>query len=664
MANYQLEQTGAEVQALLNAVESPDTTPAAGSSNLITSGAVQAAVAGVSAEVTALGQKVDDLDVEINGGDVSSNLEIAHTASGKYMSAGYGGAMVASSSMDVAFFQIAAGAKLVISIPKAGNPACYILGYTDITGDSLTGAQVDEVLDSVGTWAAYNRTIDEAPNHNYLAVTYAAGTTPPTVVQTIHQDASVATKDELTALEKQIDGELENLEGAYEQMVDLEVSPNLYDKSQGLLGGYINSDGNISPMTSSYYYSKPVPVQAGHYYLLAGRGIPQAQYIRCLNSSGNPLKVLIASTGEGYSSWSLPNEAGTSWATNGQFLVPSGAVSVQFNVTWNNSGDDNTIQLIDLGTEYSPNPATPEYQPFGQKTYTLKESALPDTARMADAPLLRNKRIFLFGASCASNSTAGVKGYGELIAEMAGIPYRGFLYDSADGNTQDVPMASPNFTNYAKDGTCLRVVSGRSDGIVPRIKRHIAADAEVDYVVLMFPANDAAQQYRNIGVMEQSYTAEFDTDTQLGALEEVCRYVTEIGRPFKFGCIIAWDITWVPSDFYDAYIPVLEKWGIPYLDLRRTAGFDIKNCAAHRRLYSLTGDDYASWDATTIYNLDAKVKYGGVLYKSTQDNNVGHIPTDTDYWMFVSSDTGDGTHLNSAGNEIVVGKILSFIESL
>ena len=74
MANYQLEQTGAEVQALLNAVESPDTTPAAGSSNLITSGAVQAAVAGVSAEVTALGQEVDDLDLEVNGGNISLSL--------------------------------------------------------------------------------------------------------------------------------------------------------------------------------------------------------------------------------------------------------------------------------------------------------------------------------------------------------------------------------------------------------------------------------------------------------------------------------------------------------------------------------------------------------------------------------------------------------------
>jgi hypothetical protein len=84
MANYQLEQTGAEVQALLNAVESPDTTPAAGSSNLITSGAVQAAVAGVSAEVTELGQKVG-VDVSENGWflvDALFNVAMKYDADG------------------------------------------------------------------------------------------------------------------------------------------------------------------------------------------------------------------------------------------------------------------------------------------------------------------------------------------------------------------------------------------------------------------------------------------------------------------------------------------------------------------------------------------------------------------------------------------------------
>lgn len=64
MANYQLEQTGAEVQAILNAVQSPDTTPVEGSSKLITSGGVQAAIAtsaaAIEGEVTALGQKVSE----------------------------------------------------------------------------------------------------------------------------------------------------------------------------------------------------------------------------------------------------------------------------------------------------------------------------------------------------------------------------------------------------------------------------------------------------------------------------------------------------------------------------------------------------------------------------------------------------------------------------
>ena len=46
MANYQLTQTGAEVQALLDAVQSPEATkPEAGSSKLITSGAVAGAIA-------------------------------------------------------------------------------------------------------------------------------------------------------------------------------------------------------------------------------------------------------------------------------------------------------------------------------------------------------------------------------------------------------------------------------------------------------------------------------------------------------------------------------------------------------------------------------------------------------------------------------------------
>ena len=59
MANYQLTQTGAEVQALLDTVASPETTqPVAGSSKLITSGAVSAGLAAQGAQLTELEQKV------------------------------------------------------------------------------------------------------------------------------------------------------------------------------------------------------------------------------------------------------------------------------------------------------------------------------------------------------------------------------------------------------------------------------------------------------------------------------------------------------------------------------------------------------------------------------------------------------------------------------
>lgn len=50
MADYLLDQTGAEVQEILDAVQNPDTTPVAGSTNLITSGGVQAAIAEVGSK--------------------------------------------------------------------------------------------------------------------------------------------------------------------------------------------------------------------------------------------------------------------------------------------------------------------------------------------------------------------------------------------------------------------------------------------------------------------------------------------------------------------------------------------------------------------------------------------------------------------------------------
>lgn len=68
MANYPLTQSGAEVQALLNKVQTPDTTPTAGSQNLITSGGVKAAL-----DQKAAKSDVDAIEGKIPASASSSN---------------------------------------------------------------------------------------------------------------------------------------------------------------------------------------------------------------------------------------------------------------------------------------------------------------------------------------------------------------------------------------------------------------------------------------------------------------------------------------------------------------------------------------------------------------------------------------------------------------
>lgn len=276
--------------------------------------------------------------------------------------------------------------------------------------------------------------------------------------------------------------------------------------------------------------------------------------------------------------------------------------------------------------------------------------------------VLGDKNVMFFGDSLTSHNT--VIGFAKLIAEYYDMPYRRFAYDSDDGNANDVVVDFKSFTNYAKDGTLNHTTTDRHDSVVERVKRHISANTNIDYVLVECCVNDAAPANLNKGEIAPTYTEAFDQSTTIGAIEEVIRYITTLGKPIRLGFFIPWKITWADPTFFDAHIEVFEKWGIPYLDLRRSAGFNIKNCAAHRNLYSLSTDTYDAFDITKTYNLDDKVKYNGSSYKCTANGVVGILPTDSSKWILVSSGTSDGTHLNDLGHKIVTGKIQNFIESL
>lgn len=251
-----------------------------------------------------------------------------------------------------------ASTPVVANIPAGVTVTYNTTSYTGTLAASASTANKTYLV-STGTTDNYNRYVTQLNGSTYSWQNLGS---------TEIDLSDYATKEELGQLDQKVD----ELEGAF----DIEESYNLFDKSQALNDGYIKSDGTIGG-NSSYKYSYAIPVTPGHYYLLSGRNLPTSTNVRCLDASNNPLKVLVASTGAEYSTWGLPKEDGSGGAVNGQFKVPSGAVSFQFNAVWDGEGDVDQVMLIDLGTTYSANPSTPAYEPFGYIT-RLKDSSLPE----------------------------------------------------------------------------------------------------------------------------------------------------------------------------------------------------------------------------------------------------------------------------------------------
>ena len=275
--------------------------------------------------------------------------------------------------------------------------------------------------------------------------------------------------------------------------------------------------------------------------------------------------------------------------------------------------------------------------------------------------ILSNKSIMLFGDSLSAASTDNVTGFAKNIASYLGITYRAFLYDSADGNTDDIDVDYPCLTNYAKDGTTNSTRESRTDSVIERVKRHINNSTSVDYILIECCINDNTSSEK--GTISSDF-ANFNLNTALGSIEETIRYISTLGKNIKLGFFIPWNISYIDPNWFNDFKGVFEKWSIPLLDLRTFAGFNFRTCEEHRKYYSLNANTIENWSQTKVYNLDDKVKYGGILYKCNKDNVVGILPTDSATWTKMISGNYDGTHLNSLGHSIVTGKILSFIESL
>lgn len=450
------------------------------------------------------------------------------------------------------------------------------------------------------------------PDDGYIFLSSSKDTTPSLSIAKVGSIQPIV--DDVNELSEKVD----SIDGALDDNKQL---PVVINKS----GYFVNTSGKRSDYTPYAIFS-PVQVKAGDKIIVGNiKNINSAICPLAFNTDGNTNSDMTSTP--------------MSVFENGRTIYSAVAPQDGYFIISNDKTKMPTVEIAKLLDVH-------EIKQIGSK--------------------LSGKITMLFGDSLTAGSTPGIVAFGRVIANVLGIPYRAFVYDrfdpSPDTNPTDVDIDIPSIINYGKDGTKNQLTTGRVDSVLQRIKNHITADTKVDYVLVECCVNDYTSGTK--GTLSGSYTGPFDENTAIGAIEETCRYLSTLGKNIRFGFYIPWQISYVPEDYFNDYIPVFEKWAVPIFDMRKCAGFNMRWCTKHQELYSVPASSYANYDNTATYNLDDKVKYEGFLYKCNADGVTGILPTDETYWTKVSEGSFDGCHLNSLGHYIVAGKIQSFMERL
>lgn len=156
-------------------------------------------------------------------------------------------------------------------------------------------------------------------------------------------------------------------------------SKNLFDGKT--LDGYVNSVGSFQSGIENCITTDFIPVKPNTYYYISNRNVgTSSTNIRCVDENKeNPTKVRIASTGEEYSNWYTPNEAGTSSTQNGQIKTSPTAHYIQMNLRFNNTTNPDYDKLMfeEVGSFYNPAFVPSPYQPY-ELVAKIKDEALPD----------------------------------------------------------------------------------------------------------------------------------------------------------------------------------------------------------------------------------------------------------------------------------------------
>ncbi len=155
---------------------------------------------------------------------------------------------------------------------------------------------------------------------------------------------------------------------------------------------------------------------------------------------------------------------------------------------------------------------------------------------------------------------------------------------------------------------------------------------------------------------------DYDSTTFYGAMEILCRYCLKTFP--KAGVIVGYNWgsdTW-NTTLADAMVAVCEKWGMPYVDLRTKAGFNL-HTETLRMKYGIYNGDVPVYNESKGYALDEKTKYEGRVYKANQVIESPAGTFNSSLWTYIGLEY-DQCHCNLEGYKKSVGAIIQMMKAL
>lgn len=315
------------------------------------------------------------------------------------------------------------------------------------------------------------------------------------------------------------------------------TSRNLFDKNDGdiQIGKFINASGGIAS-ANGYNISGFINV------------VEEQQYIYKFNQSqlGTNATYLYYGDSDNLLGSAKANISGDGLTCS--LTAPIGAKKIKINFM---ETDRNSLMVV-KGNTY---PST--YEEYGlikfDESIGLNDKQKEEVRELGSSNPLEGKIISGNGDSIMYGA-GYVGGFLKIIAERNGMIY------------ENIGVSGATVTQGIVDSN-----TGKNRHWISATINNMREDA--DYVLLEGGVNDASQTVPvPMGVITDGYNSTLDTATFCGAFESMLKQALERFKGKKIGYVLVHKMcdgynSSKSSNYYHKSIEILEKWGVPYVDL-------------------------------------------------------------------------------------------------